>query len=278
VRVQEVGAAAVRTTVFLAGGLLADGSASDQVLAYDTNAGAWSEAPRLPVALHHAAAVAWRGSLMVLGGFTQDGRASDRVLMLDHQRWRDGPALHHARGAAAAAVSGARVVIAGGIAGSSHVTSPEIYDGRGWRDGAPIPTPRDHVSGASDGRLFYAALGRAAGRHLAAFESYDPAANAWRVLPDVPVIRSGGGAVFITSRILVGGGEGSSVPGEAGVFDDVDSFDVITRTWSRMPRLKQARHGLGLVRVNSALYALAGGDRAGLAATAACERLVVPGD
>ena len=84
--------------------------------------------------------------MWVIGGFEPRGSeifgvASARVLHLNQAQtaWVDAPALHHARGAGAAAVVGNKIVVVGGrTAGTSpaEVVPTEIFDGTSWHDAA----------------------------------------------------------------------------------------------------------------------------------------------
>src|SRR4029079_9228181 len=87
------------------------------------------------------------------------------------------PPLRHARGAAAAAVVGDRIVVVGGQADGKLVPETEVFDGRRWTDAAELPTPREHLGAASDGRYVYAVGGRrlSAADNVGAAEGYDPA-------------------------------------------------------------------------------------------------------
>ena len=89
--------------------------------------------------------------------------ASARVLSLNKAQngWIEGPPLHHARAAGAAAVVGDKIVVAGGRTGDpgQPVLPTEVYDGTSWHDAAAIPTPGDHLAAASDGTYLYAVGG-----------------------------------------------------------------------------------------------------------------------
>src|SRR5207247_4264092 len=82
----------------------------------------WHAGPALPFEVHHAMLVNYRGQLWVVGGFLPRGQnmeaaASARVLILKGGRWVNGPALHHARAAGAAAVVGDKVAVVGARTG-----------------------------------------------------------------------------------------------------------------------------------------------------------------
>ena len=107
-------------------------------------------------------------------------------------------------------------------------------------------------------------------QNLAAFECYDPAADAWRSMPDAPTARGGLGAATIGARIFVVGGEQP-----LGTFKEIDIFDSATGSWTHGPDLPTSRHGLGVIAVGSTLYVMSGGPTPGGSQTAVCEALDV---
>ena len=168
--VQQTGAAVLDGRIWVAGGLTGPESATAKTEFYDPTIGTWAPGPALPVALHHVMMVTYRNTVWVIGGFEQQGGevsgvTSARVLFLNQAEngWTDGPELHHARAAGAAAVVGNKIVVVGGrTAGTSAapVTATEVFDGTSWQDYAGIPIPGDHLAAASDGTYLYAVGGR----------------------------------------------------------------------------------------------------------------------
>ena len=255
--------------IYVAGGLLADQSATTRVEAYDPSKRTWSSAPPLPIGLHHPMAAGFRGRLYVIGGITQrlGGPDSARVFVFDGAGWTEGPSLHRPRGAGAAVVVGDRIIVVGGINSSGEVAPVEIFDGSAWHDGAPIPSPLDHVGAATDGRFVYVAGGRRNGSHFGTFQRYDPVADSWRHLPAMPTARSGLGAAFAAGRVFAIGGEGHRI------FGETEAFDVARRRWIKLSDMGVPRHGLGVVAIGSSIYAMTGGSAVGVAPSAACEEL-----
>ena len=100
------------------------GQCHDQPEFYDRGRSV-GRGPDLPVALHHAMMVSYQNTVWVIGGLELHGSevsgiASARVFHLDDDNdfWVKAPALHHARGAAAAAVVGNKIVVVGGPTGT----------------------------------------------------------------------------------------------------------------------------------------------------------------
>ena len=270
---QEVASTVADGRIWVVGGLTAAG-ATDLVESYDPAADRWSSGPGLPVALHHASAATYRGELVVVGGFlaagTLYGRPSARVLALRGGEWVDLPPLRRPRGAAAAAVVGDALVVAGGRNGAALLGPTEIFDGTAWRDGAAVPTRRDHLSAASDGRSMFTVGGRflQPGALSAALERYDPAADAWERLPAMPTARGGQGAAFAGGRLVVVGGEDPTR-----VYGEVEAYDPAGEQWSPLPPVPTPRHGLAVEHAGGRIWALAGGTAFGVAPSAVVETL-----
>jgi N-acetylneuraminic acid mutarotase len=271
---QEVASTVADGRVWVIGGITTAG-ASALVETYDPATDRWAAGPALPIGLHHSAALTYHGEVVVIGGFVAAAglydRASDRVLALRAGAWVDLPRLRRPRGAAAAAVVGDVVVLAGGRNDAALIGPTEIFDGSSWRDAAIIPTRRDHLSAVSDGRSLFTVGGRflSPGALSAALERYDPAADAWERLPAMPTARAGQGAAMTASgRVVVAGGEDPS-----GVYPDVEVYDVAAQRWSELPPLATPRHGLAVERVGTQVLALVGGTVYGVAPSTAAEAL-----
>ena len=270
---QEVASAVADGRVWVIGGLTAAG-ASAVVESYDPATDRWAPGPSLPLALHHPAATTFRGEIVVLGGFGAAAglydRPSDRVLALRAGAWVDLPPLGRARGAAAAAVAGDVLVLAGGRNVAALVGPTEVFDGAAWRDAEAIPTRRDHLSAASDGRSIFTVGGRflSPGALSAAHERFDPVAGAWERLPALPTARGGQGAAMAGGRLVVAGGEDPS-----GVYAEVEVYDVAGQRWSTLPPLPTPRHGFAVEHVGGQVLALVGGTAFSVAPSAVAESL-----
>jgi N-acetylneuraminic acid mutarotase len=268
---QQVGAAVDKSgRIWVAGGLTDPQHATVKTEFYDPTIGTWSQGPALPVPLHHAMMVAYQNTVWVIGGFEPRGSeiigaASARVLHLNQSgdAWVDAPALHHARGAGAAAVVGNKIVVVGGrTAGTSaaEVIPTEVFDGTSWHDAAGIPVPGDHLAAASDGTYLYAVGGRRleVTSNTAAVQRFDPNANRWVQLKAAPGKVSDAGAAIVGGRLIVAGGESIGT-----VFNTVWSYDLASSTWSTLPNLPAPRHGLAVAAIGNTLYAIDGASQPG---------------
>ncbi len=219
-------------------------------------------------------AVTWQGNPVVIGGWRSEGAdtkvATDRVWRVVNSRWTELPPLLQPRAAAAAAVVGDRIIVAGGVNSDGKVlNTTEIFDGTSWKLGAPIPTARKLLGAASDGKLVYAVGGTNGTTDLSAVEAYDPATDTWTKMPDLPRGRSDFGVAVTDARLVaVGGTAGGQV------LKSVAALDLTTATWTDLPDLGIARHGLAVDAVGKTVYAIGGSTGAADGqATASAEAL-----
>ena len=61
------------------------------------------------------------------------------------------------------------------------------------------------------------------------------------------------GAAIVGGRLIAVGGEGP-----ASVFDTVRAYDPAASSWSSLPNLAAARHGLAVAAIGNNLYAIDG--------------------
>ena len=259
---QQVGAAVVDGTIWIAGGLAGE-EVSRKVEGYDAAINTWKAGPELPVPLHHVSAVAYKGELVVIGGWAPEGgdlsaNTSSKVFALRDGKWKALPPLKRARAAAAAAVVGDLIVVTGGQADGELVADTEVFDGTSWKRGKALPAPREHLAAAGDGRYAYVVGGRELGadKNSDRLDRYDPAADRWERLPDMPTARGGLAAAMVEGNLVTVGGEQTT-----GVDAKTEVYDPRTRRWTEAPDLGTGRHGLAAVAVGTSLYALAGADK-----------------
>lgn len=264
----EVAGATWQGAPVVAGGLTADGAASDLVHTFDLRAGRWLPAPALPVPLHHAGMATLGDRVYVAGGYT-NGPGQPWVPLADvrslgpgERNWRDeAPLPGGARGALGLAATAGALVAAGGEAGGQALARTEVFDAarRAWRPGPDLARAREHLALAARGGRVYAIAGRTpAGGNLAVVESIDPAGPAgWRKEPGLGDSRGGIGAATVEGRLCVAGGEEA-----AGTIASVECLDG--DRWTRAVPLAHPRHGLAVMAVAGRLHAVAGGEQPGL--------------
>jgi serine/threonine-protein kinase PknK len=249
-------------TIWIFGGIRSDGAVTALQEGYDPVIDSWKGGDDLPVAVQRAMAVNWQGNPVVLGGWKSVGGknvATDQVWRVVNSHWVELPHLLQPRAAAAAAVVGDRLVVAGGVdANGALVNTTEVFDGTSWSLGAPIPTPRQLLAGATDGKLLYTVGGTTGDSDQVNVEAYDPVAKAWTTLPALPQARSDLGVAIADGRLVaVGGVSGGQV------LKSVSVFDLMAKTWDGLPDMATARHGMAVAAVEKSVYAVGGSNVAG---------------
>jgi len=244
--------------IWIAGGM-SHGNTLQIVQSYDPQTGAWQAQPPLPVPLHHATATTYRGEMVVIGGASDElANASNKVFALRGGSWVELPSLTHARAAAAAAVVGDKLVVAGGQNEKQLVPQTEVFDGQSWKDAADLPTPREHLAAVSDGFYVYTVGGRflSADKNSAAFERFDPQSGQWTKLVDMPTPRGSYGATFIDGRIVALGGEEPTR-----VLATAEMYDIAEAKWISLPPMPTGRHGEVVAAVGNTVYCIGGANR-----------------
>lgn len=244
-------------TIWIFGGIGADGTISGRHEGYDPAIDSWKAGDDLPVPVQHAMSVTWQGNPIVLGGWKTVGAnrvASDQVWRVVNGRWVELPHMLQPRAAAAAAVVDNRIIVTGGVnADGAPLNTTEIFDGNTWTLGAPIPTPRQMLAAASDAKLMYVVGGSNGNTDLKTVEAYDPAANTWMSLPDLPQARSDLGVAIADGRLVAVGGLSAGQ-----VLKSVAVFDLTSRSWAGLPDMATARHGMAVAAVEKSVYAIGG--------------------
>jgi hypothetical protein len=277
----EVSAAVVGHIAYVVGGFDDSSHTTATVERLDLRTGRWSLGKPLPRPLNHMSAVGYAGSLYVVGGYSQAADTSAGAVRdfsrFDPRtnRWLRMPPAPIARAAAGAAVLGHRLYVAGGRSDTiTTISTTAIFDfdsGR-WSLGPPLRRAREHVAAVAAGGALWLLGGRALGQgNFADVERLRPGARAWQSMPPMPLARSSFQAVDAAGTIVVVGGEDST-----GTFGRVDAMDPATGRWRRLADLPHPRHGLGLVALGRAVYAIEGGPQAGLTTSRTVDRLLVP--
>jgi serine/threonine protein kinase/N-acetylneuraminic acid mutarotase len=264
-------------TIWIFGGLAADNKVSAGHEGYDPLIDSWKSGEPLPVPVQRAMAVTWSGTPVVIGGWRTEGAdtkvATDKVWRVVNSRWVELPPLLQPRAAAAAAVVGDRIIVAGGVdAKGQLLDTTEVFDGTSWKLGAPIPTPRQMLSAASDDKVVYAIGGTDGTADLEAAETYDPVANTWSTLPDLPEGRSDLGVTIADGRLVAVGGTSAGQ-----VLKTVTALDLVAMAWATLPDMSTPRHGMAVSAVKKSVYAIGGSTgMSDTQVTASAESLKLP--
>ncbi|TAH34962.1 MAG: kelch-like protein [Planctomycetota bacterium] len=247
---QEVGVAAARGEVFVAGGITNTTSGVPTVEAYDPRSNSWRSVADLPIAVHHTGLAGVGNRLFCIGGLRPGGFGpTDQVFEYDFGQdlWTPRAPMPTRRGATGIAVWNGIVYVAGGTGVSGSVTAFEAYDPatNTWTVLPDFSVARNHLAaGAVAGRIVVLA-GRDSGL-VPQTEVFDVATGTWSFGAPIPTPRGGCGGATVGDRIFVIGGEGNpNTP--TGVFDDVEAYDLLSDTWSTFTPMRTPRHGIGAV-------------------------------
>ncbi|MGI8807060.1 MAG: Kelch repeat-containing protein [Acidimicrobiales bacterium] len=276
----EVASAVLAGRIVVAGGLTADGAASDRVDVYDPASNRWEPGPALPLGLHHSGMAALGDRVYVAGGYTnrpgQDWVTQARVLSLaaGERAWREEPGLSGARGGLAMASAGGRLVAVGGTdAQGRFLARTEVLapGQRQWTGGPDMTEQRDHLAAAASGGRIYAIAGRlgSLATNRTTVESWDPSGTAgWRPEAALNDTRGGTSAAEAGGRPCVAGGEEPS-----GTIASVEC--LADGRWSQVATLQTPRHGLAVTGLGDRLHVIAGGPEPGLFVSGAHEAFTI---
>lgn len=275
---QETAVVALGGKVYVLGGFDAVGTVVPDVEVFDPALGTWANAAPLPIEMHHANAAVADGKIFVLGYLTGfDFAAHGEVYSYEPigNAWtlRAAMPLGTERGASSVAASGNEIYVAGGLRDGGAVADFSVFTattgtGGAWTGLVDMPAARDHGGAGVIGGVFYAAGGRdgTIGGHVPELLSWDPAAPAsWTVKAPMPTSRGGVAAAVMAGQLFVFGGEGNAdLP--SGVFEETESYDPLTNTWTSREAMLTPRHGTGAATVGTSIWVPGGADEEAFAA------------
>ncbi|MCP3920271.1 MAG: hypothetical protein GY711_32495 [bacterium] len=259
----------------IAGSMFVFGEGSSATLMYNIANDNWFTglAPRPFTGNHHACEVVG-GRLYLFGGL---GGGAGRVQIYDRptNNWTVGASMPWNGGSCSSATIGGKVYVAGGIVGGGTVSNLSVYDPatNTWDANGPLtpmPVGVNHAAAATDGRKLYIFGGRQGGNFpqpgFDDVQVYDPVTDTWDAsvmagsqLPAMPAGRGGTGhAVHYFGLFYVMGGESSNQ-----VFDEVQVYDPVARTWRTDTDMITARHGVFPIRHRYDILVAGGGTNAG---------------
>ena len=286
---EEFTFADVNGRIYLFGGLPVGNTAPPGLVQeYDPAVNKWTQKKNTPVPFHHAAAASFSGKVYLFGGQGQlQGTGSYQVPL--NNAWEYDPVVDSwkalapmptARTAAAAAQVGGKIYVFGGASvhpGQTLValtpTTPhrsldtvEVYDPatNKWEARTAAPTARNHAAiGVVNGKIYIIGgrVGSAlvtTGSNTNVVEVYDPATDTWGAAGlRMPTARSGMGWAVYNNRIYIAGGE---------IYDHhvfaairaVEAYDPATNTWTSLPTMLTARHGVNAAAIGNRLYVIGG--------------------
>jgi hypothetical protein len=252
--------------IAVAGGFLADGTASADLLLFDVHTREWRRGPDLPGKRDHTALAALRGALYLVGGFTQGLSGSTAQvwrLTAPGASWTEVASMGSARGALGAVAVDGRILAVGGVDDNGRdLETTEWYDARRdeWTAGPDLSRTRQHVGVAAHGRTVYAIGGRSPNLDTVErlrFRNGAPA-GPWRPAPSLHFSRSGNAAATPGGTVCTAGGEEAA--------GTIAPIECLRRgRWEHVADLAVPRHGLAVVAVGHDLHVISGGPEPGAA-------------
>jgi|FaiFalDrversion2_1042247.scaffolds.fasta_scaffold04615_2 hypothetical protein len=276
----EVAMVSSENRLYLAGGLTADGKASDKFFSYDFSAGRWAELVPMPAGLHHVGMVYFAGSVYVVGGYDGGWNAQNKVYRYEVRKdvWEEMTPMPTARGALTAQPVDGLIYAVGGARNNLPLNTNEAFNpsSNEWMTRRPMRVAREHLASGVFGERFFAVGGRVVRgggmTNLDVVEVYDVESDVWSVRSPMPTARSGIAAAVVGGKLYVFGGES-----QVKTFSEVEAYDPKTDTWEKVAELPTPRHGLGVAAVGNRIYVVAGGPQPGLTVSSVNEVLVLEG-
>jgi len=259
------------------------------VYEYDPSTNKWTKKKPMVLAAHHLSLSEYNGKIYVFGGFTA-GKVGNLAAWTPisntfeydpaNDSWKELAPMPTKRGAGVAVTVGDKMYVIGGATVAPGATNPAIhpttaqrvvanveeYDPKTnqWRVRASMPTPRNHTAaGVVNGKI-YVIGGRigaafvAASSNLNNVEAYDPATDTWSApLAKMPTARSGLCAGVHNGRVYVAGGEWQNAV-EQTAYRAFEGYDPATNSWSVLPPMALARHGVAGGVIDNRFYAISG--------------------
>ncbi len=184
--VRDAGAVLIGELIYVPGGRLADGRATDRLEVYNPRLDRWELRASLPSPRCAYALAALEGQLYLFGGWDGRDYVAD-VFIYDPQTdaWHTGQPMAARRGFAAAVAVGGKILVLGGWDGKTALATNSVYfpqrDENGekaWEDQLPLPEGRYGLSAAFLTDVVYVIGGTDGQTELAPLR-YDADGNAW---------------------------------------------------------------------------------------------------
>lgn len=260
--------------ILLAGGIveapveLPIGSdATARVEIYDTEDQAWSDAPDLPVPIHHLAVSYAADRYWASGGYPGPTFAPSDLLVSwapGETSWTVHERMPVARGAHGSAAVGDRIILVGGVTAEGVTARVDSYNTttNEWQQLEFAPTAREHLGVDAIDDTVYVAGGRNGDfdSQLTAFDIYNATTDKWSQGPDLPTPRGGSAGAGSASGFFVAGGEATGK-----TFEEVERYSLRNEAWQALPPDPDPRHGLCLAALGDRVHVITGGHDPGFA-------------
>lgn len=264
---------------------------------FDPKTNTWTEKLATPIELHHFQPVVFNDAIYLIGAMTgrwPNETPVDRIIIYYPERdeyvYGDTIPEDRRRGGAGAVVYNNKIYLVGGIT-NGHMDGykpwldeydPETGE---WKTLAEAPNARDHFQAVALDNKLYAFAGRRTSKitdqdmslTVSHGNVYNFNTQEWEELTDnlaIPTMRAGNFAFAWNNSVIIGGGETAE---QVEAHNEVEAFDINTKSWSTWPSLNQGRHGTGFAIIGDYVYTASGsGKHGGEPELTSIERLKLP--
>lgn len=260
---------------------------------FDPETGTWSAASPTPIELHHFQAVVVDGSIFMVGAMT-GGYPKEKPLekvVVYHPAKDEFKFIHwvpptRRRGGAGAALYEGKIYVVGGITNGhmgGFVPWLDVYNPKtgDWKPLPDAPHARDHFQAVVVKDKLYAFAGRTTSKKtghvfdltVEQCDVFDLKTEKWLTdeASDIPTPRAGNMAIGIDGHVIIGGGESG---GQKTAHEEVEAFNCVEKSWSKVPSMNRGRHGAGFAVVDDYLYTASGsGNKGGSPELTSLERI-----
>jgi len=264
----EITATNIGDDIYVIGGFVGSGDASDVVEVYNVKNNSWKSIASLPQALHHSAVASHDGKIYVVGGFiSREWIPTNQLFIYDpiKNQWTEGNSMPTPRGALNALFVNGTLYAIGGQDGDTTLNINEAYDPLRdtWIPKAPMLTARHHAASTTVDNKIYVTGGRIAGSsplvNVNVNEMYDTEKEKWTQIESMPSKRSGIAAATINNSFFVFGGEDPTR-----TFGNNEKYDIENGKWTSLEPMPTSRHGLAAVSIGNKIFVIGGGPEPGL--------------
>lgn len=285
---EEVLGVAAKGKLYVFAGLIPLWRPAGMVYEYDPATNRWTKKKPMALASHHVAFCEHDGKIYAFGGFVYPESGPAAWVPINNaweydpvkDSWRALAPMPTKRGAAVAAEANGKLYVIGGASTAPGAKEPYInpstrqnvlgtveeYDPKTdtWSRRAMMPTPRNHMGvGAVNGKI-YVIGGRVGSAFISLasdislVEVYDPATDVWGPPgARMPTARSAVASGVYDGKIYVTGGEWQD-PFVQTAFRAFEAYDPATNTWTVLPPMATARHGVAGAVIGNRFYAVSG--------------------
>lgn len=248
--------------VYAVGGESAEGTTST-LERYDPSEDRWVALSPKPTAVTDVRAAVIGGLLYVPGGRLASGNPSDRLEVYDprEDQWETAASLPVALSAYALAAFEGKLYLFGGWDGEDYRRDVYEYDPDNdvWSARTPMPSARAYAGASVAGGRIFVIGGYDGEEALRINEAYQPeldngSDDPWEARSPLEEGRYAMGVAGVADIIYIVGGKGTAGELAAGAL----SYFPQTDTWQEIDNPEQAGSDLGLVVLETRLYAIGG--------------------